>query len=171
MVDGVRRGLGIAESVEIARMLQDDGALDALELTGGGSFGNPMYLFRGDAPVHEMTAVMPRAARPAFRLFGKRFLKAYPFEEAYFLPQAREFLATLSIPLILLGGVNRRSTVDQAIEEGFAFVAMGRALLREPDLVARFAAQSATEATCIHCNKCMPTIYTGTHCVLDAPGA
>jgi len=23
---------------------------------------------------------------------------------------------------------------------------------------------------CIHCNKCMPTIYRGTHCVLVEPG-
>jgi hypothetical protein len=24
----------------------------------------------------------------------------------------------------------------------------------------------ATESLCVHCNKCMPTIYRGTHCVL-----
>jgi hypothetical protein len=29
---------------------------------------------------------------------------------------------------------------------------------------------AATDSLCIHCNKCMPTIYTGTRCVLvDEP--
>jgi 2,4-dienoyl-CoA reductase-like NADH-dependent reductase (Old Yellow Enzyme family) len=45
----------------------------------------------------------------------------------------------------------------------------GRALLREPDLVARMQAGTATAGTCTHCNKCVPSIYTGTRCVLDHP--
>ena len=32
---------------------QDDGALDAIELTAGSSLVNPMYLFHGDAPLKE----------------------------------------------------------------------------------------------------------------------
>jgi 2,4-dienoyl-CoA reductase-like NADH-dependent reductase (Old Yellow Enzyme family) len=46
---------------------------------------------------------------------------------------------------------------------------MARALLREPDLVNRFRQGLTTESLCIHCNKCMPTIYRGTHCVLVPP--
>jgi hypothetical protein len=30
-------------------------------------------------------------------------------------------------------------------------------------------ADRAVMATCIHCNRCMPSIYTGTRCVLDHP--
>jgi 2,4-dienoyl-CoA reductase-like NADH-dependent reductase (Old Yellow Enzyme family) len=56
------------------------------------------------------------------------------------------------------------------MREGFEFVALGRALLREPDLVRRLATGAASESLCVHCNKCMPTIYRGTHCVL-APEA
>ena len=112
--------------------------------------------------------------RTAFRLFGKRFLPSYPFEEAYFLPYARQFRAALRMPLVLLGGINRRDTIERAMAEGFDFVAMGRALLREPDLVKRLASGAAREGLCVHCNKCMPTIYRGTHCVLvgrDADGS
>lgn len=39
------------------------------------------------------------------------------------------------MPLILLGGSNRLDTIERAIEDGFSFVAMGRPLLREPDLI------------------------------------
>jgi 2,4-dienoyl-CoA reductase-like NADH-dependent reductase (Old Yellow Enzyme family) len=38
--------------------------------------------------------------------------------------------------------------------------------LRDPDLVHRMARGEATESLCVHCNKCMATIYAGTHCVL-----
>jgi 2,4-dienoyl-CoA reductase-like NADH-dependent reductase (Old Yellow Enzyme family) len=94
----------------------------------------------------------------------------YPFEEAFFLPDARRFRAALKMPLILLGGVNRFETVQRALAEGFAFVALGRALLREPGLVARWREGDRRDSLCDHCNKCIPTIYTGTHCVLVAPG-
>jgi hypothetical protein len=30
-------------------------------------------------------------------------------------------------------------------------------------------ADPGTRSLCIHCNKCMPTIYRGTHCVLAPP--
>ncbi|HZR14353.1 MAG TPA: NADH:flavin oxidoreductase [Acidimicrobiia bacterium] len=166
MADGTPGGFWLNESVEFARMLQADGALDALELTGGSSLANPMYLFRGEAPIAEFAATQPQPIRLGMRLFGKRFLIEYPWEEAFFLPYARQFRAALDMPLILLGGINRRETMQQAMAEGFAFVAMARALLREPDLVNRMQKGATDESLCIHCNKCMPTIYSGTRCVL-----
>ena len=98
---------------------------------------------------------------------------SYPYEEAFFLPYARQFRAALSTPLILLGGITELATIETALAEGFAFVAMARALLREPDLPNRMQADAATTSLCIHCNKCMPTIYSGTRCVLvtDPPGS
>jgi 2,4-dienoyl-CoA reductase-like NADH-dependent reductase (Old Yellow Enzyme family) len=169
LADGVSRGLWLEESLDAARLLEADGALDALELTGGSSFENPMYLFRGEPPIQELAQAFPRPLRLGFRLTATRFMRSYPFEEAYFLPYARQFREALALPLVLLGGINRLETVRNALAEGFAFVAMGRALLREPDLVQRWQKGDAREALCIHCNKCIPTIYRGTHCVLVAP--
>jgi 2,4-dienoyl-CoA reductase-like NADH-dependent reductase (Old Yellow Enzyme family) len=166
MSDGVPGGLWLDESIEIARLLEADGFLDALELTGGSSLANPMYLFRGEAPLREFGATLPPALRLGFRLFGHRFLPSYPFEEAFFLPYARQFRDALTMPLILLGGINRLDTIEHALAEDFAFVAMARALLREPDLVDRMRQGTSSESLCIHCNKCMPTIYRGTRCVL-----
>jgi 2,4-dienoyl-CoA reductase-like NADH-dependent reductase (Old Yellow Enzyme family) len=166
MADGTPSGLWLDESVDVARMLEVDGALDAIELTGGSSLANPMYLFRGEVPREEFAATLPRAMRLGFRLVGKRFLVEYPFEEAFFLPYARQFRAALNLPIILLGGINRLDTMHQAMREGFAFVAMARALLREPDLINQMQKGGREESLCIHCNKCMPTIYSGTRCVL-----
>jgi 2,4-dienoyl-CoA reductase-like NADH-dependent reductase (Old Yellow Enzyme family) len=167
MDDGVRGGLGVDDSVEVARLLAADGYLDALELTAGSSLANPMYLFRGDAPRKEFAATLPAPLRAGFALAGRRFLREYPFEEAFLRPLARRYL-TLGVPIILLGGINRRDTMDAAMDEGFAFVAMARALLREPDLLRRLEREGGS-GECIHCNRCMPTIYSGTHCVLVPP--
>jgi 2,4-dienoyl-CoA reductase-like NADH-dependent reductase (Old Yellow Enzyme family) len=166
MADGVPKGLQLPDSIAVATLFEADGVLDALELTGGSSLANPMYLFRGDAPLKEFGATLPPPVRLGFKVIGRRFLKAYPFEEAYFLPEARQFRDALTLPLILLGGITRLETIEAALAEGFAFVAMARALLMEPDLVSRMAADRSVTSQCIHCNKCMPTIYSGTHCVL-----
>jgi 2,4-dienoyl-CoA reductase-like NADH-dependent reductase (Old Yellow Enzyme family) len=166
MADGVRGGLWLDESIEVARMLQSDGTLDAIELTGGSSLANPMYLFRGDAPLEEFGATLPPMMRLGFKLVGRRLFKEYPFEEAYFLPFARQFREALDMPLILLGGINNLDTINRALADGFAFVAMARALLREPNLIEMMRKGTSTEGLCIHCNKCMPTIYAGTRCVL-----
>ncbi|MFE3197417.1 NADH:flavin oxidoreductase [Embleya sp. NPDC059237] len=171
MEDGVPGGIWLDESIQTARWLEEDGSLDALELTAGSSLLNPMYLFRGDAPVPEFAATFPQPQRTGVKLIGKRILRSYPYEEAYLLASARQFRAELKLPLILLGGITNRDTMDLAMAEGFEFVAMGRAVLREPDLVNRIAAEPKTRSLCVHCNKCMPTIYSRTRCVLIEPEA
>ena len=166
MADGVPGGLWLDESLQIAQLLESDGALDAIELTGGSSLENAMYFFRGEVPLAEMLASQPRYVRPALRLMAPRLFPSYPFEEGFFLSYARQFRAALSMPLVYLGGVNRLDTAQAALADGFDFVAMGRALLREPDLVRTWESGQRDEGLCVHCNKCMPTIYSGTRCVL-----
>ncbi|WP_433521096.1 NADH:flavin oxidoreductase [Nocardia pseudovaccinii] len=171
MEDGVRGGLTVAESLRVAAWLEADGALDALELTAGSSLLNPMLLFHGAAPRKSFAKVLPAPARWGFRMVGRSFLKEYPYQEAYLLERARHFRRELSMPLILLGGITNLDTMRLARTEGFEFVAMGRALLREPNLLHRIESEAATRSACIHCNECMPTIYTGTKCLyrLDGP--
>ena len=163
--DGFRGGVTTDEGIEYAQLLESDGTLDALQLSGGSSLMNPMYLFRGEAPVEEFAATMPLVVRLGMKTpVGRGFLKTYPFEEAYFRDKALRFRAAVSMPLMLLGGINRLATMEQAMADGFDFVAMGRALLREPDLVDRLRSGRAASGVCIHCNRCMPTIYSGTRC-------
>jgi 2,4-dienoyl-CoA reductase-like NADH-dependent reductase (Old Yellow Enzyme family) len=166
MSDGVRGGISVEEALQTAKWLEEDGGLDAIELTAGSSLVNPMYLFRGDAPVKEFANAFAPPLRWGIRMTGKKFLREYPFREAYLLREARQFRAELKLPLILLGGITNRDTMDRAMAEGFDFVAMGRALLAEPDLINRIQADRQVRSSCTHCNQCMPTIYRHTHCVL-----
>ncbi|MBX7433057.1 NADH:flavin oxidoreductase [Mycobacterium sp. Y57] len=166
MADGVRGGISTEEALQTAKWLEEDGGLDAIELTAGSSLVNPMYLFRGTAPIKEFAGAFKPPLRWGIRMTGKKFLREYPYREAYLLRDAKLFRAELSLPLILLGGITNRETMDLAMAEGFDFVAMGRALLAEPDLVNRIQADGATRSLCTHCNECMATIYSHTHCVV-----
>jgi len=171
MSDGVRGGISLDESLQTASWLEEDGGLDAIELTAGSSLLNPLYLFRGDAPVKEFAGAFKPPLSWGIRMTGKKFLREYPYREAYLMDQAKQFRAELKMPLILLGGITNRDTMDLAMAEGFDFVAMGRALLAEPDLINRIKDDGAVRSACTHCNKCMATIYSHTHCVVTgSPG-
>ncbi|ORB72696.1 NADH:flavin oxidoreductase [Mycobacterium scrofulaceum] len=168
MDDGLPGSIWIDEALRTAQLLDTDGTLDALELTQGSSVFKPMYLFRGDVPVREFARVMPTALRPAIRLAGKRVMGNYPYRDLYMLEAARQFVPVMrNTKLILLGGITQRDHIETARREGFDFVAMGRALLREPDLVNKMIADPASRSRCNHNNKCMVTVFGRTHCVLD----
>ncbi|HUW02796.1 MAG TPA: NADH:flavin oxidoreductase [Acidimicrobiales bacterium] len=169
MVDAIPGGIKIDESLAYARMLEADGCLDALELTGGSSYGNPMFLFRGDVPLDEFAETQPLHIRLALKVAGSKLMKGYPFEEAFFAASAAQFKAALDLPIILLGGINRLDTITQAMADGYEFVAMGRALLHQSDLVNEMSAGRQDAGACTHCNRCMPSIYSGTRCVLEDP--
>ena len=54
------RACGSTRALPIARLLEADGHLDAIELTGGSSLLNGMYFFRGDVPMQEFAATQPK---------------------------------------------------------------------------------------------------------------
>jgi 2,4-dienoyl-CoA reductase-like NADH-dependent reductase (Old Yellow Enzyme family) len=145
-----------------------------------------MYLMRGDVPLREMIATERSLVRRlGMRLLAPTMLKAYPFEEAFFLPMARRFREAVGLPIMLLGGLTRLDTLERALAEGFEFVALGRALLEralaegfefvalgraliaDPDLVLRMQAGEARASRCNHCNRCVVEMDRGgTRCVL-----
>jgi 2,4-dienoyl-CoA reductase-like NADH-dependent reductase (Old Yellow Enzyme family) len=168
MDDGLPGSIWIDEALRTAQLLDADATLDAIELTQGSSVFKPMYLFRGDVPVREFAAVMPKPMRAGVRVVGKWAMGDYPYQDLYMLENARQFVPIMgNTKLILLGGITNREHVETGMREGFDFVAMGRALLREPDLVAKMIEDPAVRSRCTHNNKCMVTVFGRTHCVLD----
>lgn len=170
MVDGVPGGLWLDESLRFAQMLEADGHLDAIELTGGSSLLDPMYLFRGDVPIRAMAETQSGIVKLGMKMFGRFVFKQYPYQPLYFRDHARQFREALTMPLVLLGGVTDHDGMTTAMRDGFEYVAMARALLREPDLINRIQKDLATTSLCIHCNLCAASIFTGTKCplVVDA---
>ena len=173
MDDGFEGGLDLEEGLQVARWLEEDGSVDALQLTGGHTTRTPMYLMRGDVPLRGMIENQEGwLRRLGFRLFGSFLVRRYEFEEAFFLPNARRFREALSLPLMLLGGVTRLDTMEKALGEGFEFLALGRALIRDPDLVNRMRAGELAASRCVPCNLCMVEMERGgTRCVRRAADA
>jgi 2,4-dienoyl-CoA reductase-like NADH-dependent reductase (Old Yellow Enzyme family) len=156
MDDGFRGGLTIEESLAFAQAVESDGSLDAIQLTGGHTTRSPMYLMRGDSPLAEVLAPKaPKLIRRVIAAAGTLVLKNYAFEEAWFLPQALRFRQAVDLPLMLLGGITQAATMQAARDAGFEMVALGRALIAEPDLVNQLAQQQWAGSICTHCNRCV----------------
>lgn len=175
MDDGFAGGLELHEGIQVARWLEADGCLDAIQLTGGHTTKSPMYLMRGDSPLGELFGSDPNRIRGlAMRLIASLITRNWSFEEAFFLAQASQFRAQLQIPLMLLGGLNRLETLERAMHEGFEFVALGRALIRQPDLINLMKTGTSDDSECTHCNSCVARVgLSPTICPLrnEDPGA
>jgi 2,4-dienoyl-CoA reductase-like NADH-dependent reductase (Old Yellow Enzyme family) len=75
--------------------------------------------------------------------------------EAYFLPEARALRAELAVPIILVGGLRRASTMARIVATREAdFVSLARPLIREPDFANRVLAGKPV-ADCVSCNICL----------------
>jgi 2,4-dienoyl-CoA reductase-like NADH-dependent reductase (Old Yellow Enzyme family) len=168
MEDGFANGLTAEDGIAVARLLEADGHLDALQLTGGHTTKTPMFLMRGASPLVELFGRERNPIRRlALRFGAKLLMRDYPFEEAFFMPLARRFRAAVRLPLMLLGGVNQQTTMERALGEGFELLALGRALIRQPDLVRRVAAGDFDGSLCTHCNRCVAYVgHAPTTCPL-----
>ncbi|GAB05720.1 NADH:flavin oxidoreductase [Gordonia amarae] len=157
-------GFNIDEACQVARWMESDGFIDAIEPTAGSSLLNPMYLFHGQAPRKAFAQAFHGVMKLGLQAGGPLFLKQYQYTDAYLLPLARELRKAVDLPLILLGGITGVDSMTLALAEGFQFMAMGRALLREPDLPLILQNDPTAHSQCTHCNLCMPTIYSTTRC-------
>lgn len=148
-------GINEKESMEIAKKLASLG-VDALEMSGGTTAESPLDMCKGDAPLDilrkEYSAPLVMCMKVYFALQRKRT----KFREAYWLPYVEKLKPMVDIPIILLGGIRRRSHAQQIIEEGRAdFISLARPLIREPDLANKWRNGEQESATCVSCNRCL----------------
>lgn len=159
MRDGFRGGMEIDEALKVAQELERCGA-HALVLSGGFVSKAPMYVMRGEMPIRSMTYYMKQWwLKYGVRLVGRYMIPTVPYKELYFLEDAKRFRAELKLPLIYVGGCTTRESIDTALNEGFEFVQMGRALLRQPDFVERMR-RGEQSCGCDHVNYCIARMYS-----------
>lgn len=160
MRDGFLGGMQLEESLEVAKMLQQDGA-DALVLSGGFVSKAPMYILKGAMPIRVLAHYMDDALMRVFViLFGDVLIKKEKFEEAYFLKDALLFREQVDIPLVYVGGLISREKIDEVLGNGFELVAMARALLKDPDFVNRLLDDELSRSSCDTCNYCIARMYS-----------
>jgi len=140
--DGIEGGLTKAESLQAALMFQDAG-IDAIELSGGTVVAGDHCRLNIDSDE----------------------------KEAYWRKAAKIFKEKLAVPLILVGGIRSLRLAETLYEEHYAdYFAMSRPFIREPGLVARWAAGDLQKATCLSDNLCRGPLMEGEglYCVVEA---
>ena len=159
--DGFKGGLELDEAIEVAKRYEAEGA-SALVPSGGFTAKTPFYMMRGRIPLKEWIQG-PKGVfeKVGLRLFGSILVQTYPFEEMFFLNEARKIKDAVSIPCVLIGGICSSDNMEKAMQEGFDFVEIGRALIREPDLVRRMERGDWQVSQCDHCNRCVAEMENG----------
>lgn len=142
--DFLENGMTVKETIEVAHMLEDRG-MDALEMSGG---------------TFESGKLIP--SRVGTSKSEER--------EVYYRKAAENLKKEIGIPLILVGGFLSFNVVEEVVASGLAdYVSLSRPLIKEPNLVGRWAGGDRTKASCISCNKCFSTLFTkeALHCAVD----
>lgn len=169
--DGMRAGLQLDEAVEVARAFEAAGAT-ALVPSCGFTAKTPLNMLRGRKPLIEMV----RAQKSLFykmglSMFGWMMVQEYPFEPLFLLEGARRVRDAVSIPVGYIGGAFSAAHLQGLIAEGFAFVQMGRATVRDPAFVMRVQQGDISESDCDHCNRCVASMSVeGMTCVANQKG-
>ena len=160
MEDGFRGGIEIPESIEIAREIEAYG-VNGIVLSSGFVSKAPMAVMRGIIPLYTMSYYMEWWLRIFVRLFGRFMIRQYPFEECYFLENARKFRAALKGPLVYVGGLVSREGIERVLDSGFELVQMARALINDPAFVNKLRdGDLSTRSECDHRNYCIARMYS-----------
>lgn len=169
VTEGFKGGAGAAEAVQVAQALEREGA-HLLVLSGGMNVEAPWAIFGSNMPREATDVIDNTIVRMATRLM-KLWEPKVAFHELYLREHSLQLRAAVAMPLAYLGGAKSLAGVQQVMADGFDAVVMGRALIHDPELVAKFADGRATVSGCTACNHCVVSMYTpgGTQCVLRAP--
>jgi 2,4-dienoyl-CoA reductase-like NADH-dependent reductase (Old Yellow Enzyme family) len=168
MSDGVRGGVSYSDSVEISAML-DEAGIDAIICSGGTSSMNPMLMFRGDSIVNGMIKQEKNwLMKLGLKFLGPKMFKQYPYEETYFIEQAKNIVARVKCKVVYIGGVCTNDGLERIMAAGFDFIQIGRGLIHDPDFVKNAQAETNYKNGCNHCNECASLIEApgGIRCVL-----
>ena len=162
MRDGLKRpGTTIEESIEIAKRLQQLGT-HAIVLSGGLVSATPMYVMRGEMPIHTMTHYMDKVwLKFGVRACGKMMVPTVPYQEAFFLEDALRFRQAMpDMKFIYVGGLVAGDKINEVLSHGFEAVQMARSLLNEPDFVNRLKEDPHHRGGCRHSNYCTARMYS-----------
>lgn len=159
--DGRKSGMRIEEAVKIAQMLEDSGCA-AIEVSCG-TAEDGLYTMRGKKlPVEAaMEYVFKYKNIPGFvKTIAKPILKAIMKQPKpllkYNLDAATRIKKAVSIPVIVVGGINNMDDIDDIIKnKNMDFVSMCRPFIIEPDIVNKFNKGTQTRSKCIMCNYCI----------------
>lgn len=171
ITDGIKGGLEVEESVAVAKRFEAEGA-SALVPSCGFTAKTPLMMLRGNVPTMEMARNRKNMLeRVGLILFGRFMVQEYEFNELFLLQDALKIRKAVKIPVVLVGGVCSLENMDTAMNAGFEFVEIGRAIIKDPDIVNKWQRGELLASDCDHCNRCVAEMDAGgVVCVCNTKG-
>ena len=173
LTDGIKGGLEMEDAVVIAKRFEAEGA-SALVPSCGFTSKTPLMMLRGNRAHHGDGRPSRRACakKIGLLLFG-RFMCSGPTStnDLFLMQDALKILKAVKIPVVLVGGICSIDNLETAMQAGFEFVEIGRAIIKDPDIVNKWQKGEATASDCDHCNRCIPDMNGGgVDCVCNTKG-
>ncbi len=176
MYDGFKSGMHYDETIQVAKRLEERG-VDALVLSAGFVSKAPMVVMHGAMPLKTLRYYMNPWKywwlKMSLALVGRIVIPTVPYQDTFFLEDAKRFRAELKLPLIYVGGVCSREDADKVLDAGFELIQMARVLVNDTDFVNKLAQEENYKSPCGHSNYCIGRMYTLDmkchHCVENLP--
>lgn len=160
--DNRKNGMNIDSAVHICKRLEEAGC-DAIEVSCGTvqdgmntmrSNLMPMdAVFKYREPCASFPDFLKKIVLPAANLINPLIKQPKPLEN-FNVKNADRIKKSVSIPVIVVGGIHKAADMESILTEGKAdFISMCRPFICEPDL-ARKLKNGQSEARCIMCNYC-----------------
>jgi len=165
--DGFKGGFTEQECIYVCKQLEKE-ACAGIVMSGGFTSKTPFYLMRGDVPLKGMIKNGTSfAEKLTMRLFGPFIIKKYDFSPNFFLKQAKMIRKEIKSPLVYLGGVDSKKGMDEIMEAGFDFIALGRPLIHDSKFLQKIQSEEIIQSACTRCNECIVEMDRGgVKCVL-----
>lgn len=125
--DLLSSGISLDESIEIAKVLEQEG-IDGIEVSGGMAEAGEASVWKGMRAIED---------------------------EGYYVHNASQIKSAVSVPISGLGGIRSFSVMEKIIAEGQAdLISLSRPFIRDPYLVKKFRMGKIKRSECISCNAC-----------------
>ncbi len=169
--DGFKGGLTIDEAVRAAWRFEAEGA-SALVPSCGFTARTSFHMLRGQVPIREyVKSEKNPITKIGMALFGRFIVREVPFRELFLLDLAGHIRDAVKIPVVYIGGVGSLADMEKVMAAGFDFVQLGRAVIRDPDIIRKMQAGEITATDCDHCNRCVAEMAAaGVACAAETRG-
>lgn len=167
-----KKGNDLSDAIQIAKWSEAAGA-DAIHVSSGSSFPHPLNP-PGDFPLDILATTYDtmisssgagmrnflmfryKALRPLFHWLWFRLKKGHRIEGVS-LEESRAIKAAVSIPVIVTGGFQTASVIEDAIRGDYCDgVAIARSLIANNDLVRQWeGGKDLPDRPCTYCNRCL----------------
>ena len=108
----------------------------------------------GCGDLHRLLELYQEAGADGVELSGVDFAARAGEKSPFYLQEALRAMDGIQIPLSLVGGIFDLETAEAVLEQGFTFVSFSRALICQPDFIARMKRGEQTKSACLACNGC-----------------